>query len=334
MFKNYDEAISQLRKEIDDLKKTTTADLLMQHGKIAETVIYIKNNLSDYIKQMLSTINFTKEIDDIISEALTSSVIFPDVIDKKVNFQKNVFEGVEIKAVRNKELNISYIVMKINKRFKPHVNFTNGTNANPYDNHKSVIDYMQTANKEIAINAGLRGVTAKDGISHIEENTGNYEGFYILCIAENGTMVAVDKTYKASQIVNMGFRDCITIWSPIIEDGKFFDPLTMSSADKASENYDYIFLQRHPRQIVGTLEDGSYIVISVDGRMVGEMGATFDDLKQIVSDEGCVSAYNLDGGASTQTVIGKHLINRRLSESRTIGTVITFESGVCNNESC
>lgn len=325
--------LAELKREMKILKTDTTARLLIQDGKIAETCVYIKENLSNYLRDMFSTMEHTEEIDkliiDTISNELNSLVRAEFMGENTSDLDVKIFECVDIKVVRDN--GISYIVVRIKKDLKPFVNFTNGTNSNPYDDKKNVIDYMKGTNKPVAINAGLRGVTVKDGVSHIEANTNENEGFYILCFSPDGTMKALPRTATATEIISLGYRDAINIWSPIIEKGVFFDEHIL---DSNHEDYDYIFNQRHPRQVIGVLSNGDYIIITVDGRMIGEKGATFSDLKRIVQELGCVSAYNLDGGASTQTVVGQHLVNRKLSDSRTIGTVITFEGEVSNNARC
>ena len=319
--------IEKLIKEDKHLQDEMSKRILSQDGKIAEICLYLKENLSATISEIVNTMNYTGELETLITKAV-NGVLASALVAEPVYDGFGVFD---VKTVRNKEMNASYTVTKIKKTMKPHVNFTNGTNENPYSNHKSVIDYMQIVDKPMAINAGLRGVTVKDGVSHIENNTEANEGFYILCITSDGELACVPRSTSATDIINMGYMDAINIWSPIIEDGTPFNPLIL---DLLHEDYDYIFNQKHPRQVIGVLGNGDYIVISVDGRTAGEGGVSFEQLIEICQAEGCVSAYNLDGGASTQTVIGKRLITRKLSESRTIGTVITFESEVAMYGRC
>lgn len=332
-----DMLISQLRREIEELARNDeklqaeiSERLLTQDGKIAEVCNHIKDNLSATICELMNTMEFTGEIDGLITKAINgiiASGLYYESVDNTDPGVLDVYENISVKTVRNDKLGVSYIVTKVKKSLKPFVNFTNGTDQDAYSYNKSVIDYMKNTSKPLAINAGLRGVTVKNGISHIENNVDSYEGFFILCIDDKGELKAVPRNTTATEIINMGYRDAINIWSPIVENGYKFNALSL---DTTHEDYDYIFIQKHPRQVLGTLPDGSYIIITIDGRMVKENGVDFAGLVEIVQNEGCVNAYNLDGGASTQTVIGKRLINRLLSESRAIGTVITFESEVGN----
>ena len=47
--------IRQLKKEVQDLMKTTEARLLCQNKKIDETMIYIKNNLGNALRVLLNS---------------------------------------------------------------------------------------------------------------------------------------------------------------------------------------------------------------------------------------------------------------------------------------
>lgn len=63
--------ISQLKREVKKLSADTTAKLLMQDGKIAETCVYIKNNLSNYLRELVAVMTANGEIENIISEIIT-----------------------------------------------------------------------------------------------------------------------------------------------------------------------------------------------------------------------------------------------------------------------
>lgn len=321
----FDEKLKKIEKSILELKNETTTKILLQNGKINEAILYIKENLGEALKKLFKTMNFNGDLDELIKQTLVNGV--NDFVEHSTPDEA----PFTIETHRNEEMKTSYVVTIVKKRYIPSVNFTNGTIENPYSNNKNVIDYMKTVNKMIGINAGLRGVTVKNGISLIDSNTDSNEGYFILAISKCGKLQAFPRTATGTEIIEAGFKDAVNIWSPVVENGVFFDE---SALDSNHEDYDYIFNQKHPRQIFGVLASGDYIIITTDGRMVDEQGLNFTQIKELVREWGCVSAYNLDGGASTQTVIHHHLITRKLSESRTIGTVITFEKGILENGFC
>jgi exopolysaccharide biosynthesis protein len=64
---------------------------------------------------------------------------------------------------------------------------------------------------------------------------------------------------------------------------------------------------RDPRTGIGIVTPNHFIFIVVDGRQQGySKGVTLDEFAQLFKDQGCVSAYNLDGGgSSTRYFLGK-----------------------------
>ena len=56
----------------------------------------------------------------------------------------------------------------------------------------------------------------------------------------------------------------------------------------------------NPRTAIGQRADGSILLLVVDGRQVESLGATYDDLVDIMLEFGAVNAANLDGGSSTR----------------------------------
>lgn len=63
--------IEQLKLEVKELLKSTQARLLCQDKKIAETCTYIKNNLSNYLRDLLDSMKLSGELDEIIVDAVT-----------------------------------------------------------------------------------------------------------------------------------------------------------------------------------------------------------------------------------------------------------------------
>ncbi len=65
----------------------------------------------------------------------------------------------------------------------------------------------------------------------------------------------------------------------------------------------------NPRTAIGQRADGAVLLLVVDGRQVDSLGATFDDLANIMLDYGAVNAANLDGGSSTLMIYNDEILN-------------------------
>ena len=63
--------------------------------------------------------------------------------------------------------------------------------------------------------------------------------------------------------------------------------------------------ERHPRTMVGVREDGTILMVTVDGRHpeLNMYGMTYDEQAALMESLDCSFAYNLDGGGSTTMIV-------------------------------
>lgn len=66
--------VMQLRREVENLTKTTEAKLLCHDGKIAELTKYIKDNLSNSIRCLLDSMMVSGELDKIITDTISREI--------------------------------------------------------------------------------------------------------------------------------------------------------------------------------------------------------------------------------------------------------------------
>lgn len=79
----------------------------------------------------------------------------------------------------------------------------------------------------------------------------------------------------------------------------------------------------NPRSAIGCVSAGHYIFVTVDGRNEGySKGATLSELAAIMSDEGCMSAFNLDGGKSAMMYFNKSIVNAPDGGGRDLSDII------------
>ncbi|MBE6542597.1 MAG: phosphodiester glycosidase family protein [Ruminococcaceae bacterium] len=64
----------------------------------------------------------------------------------------------------------------------------------------------------------------------------------------------------------------------------------------------------NPRTAIGQRADGAILLLVINGRSLGSLGATLDDLAEIMIGYGAVNATNLDGGSSSLMILdGEYL---------------------------
>ena len=65
----------------------------------------------------------------------------------------------------------------------------------------------------------------------------------------------------------------------------------------------------NPRTAIGQREDGALLLLVLDGRSINTLGATMQDVVNIMLEYGAINAGNLDGGSSSVMVYNGEIIN-------------------------
>jgi len=65
----------------------------------------------------------------------------------------------------------------------------------------------------------------------------------------------------------------------------------------------------NPRTAIGQRSDGAILLLVINGRQVGSMGATYEDVADVMLSYGAVNALNLDGGSSSTMLYEGEFLN-------------------------
>ena len=65
----------------------------------------------------------------------------------------------------------------------------------------------------------------------------------------------------------------------------------------------------NPRTAIGQRADGAIIMLVIDGRQVHSIGATYQDMMDLMLDYGAINAINMDGGSSTVMYYDNRYVN-------------------------
>ena len=162
---------------------------------------------------------------------------------------------------------------------------------------------------------GGRGYTVEEMVKKFDAVAGiNAGGFHDPNGSGNGsipdTMVVYEgKVYYEGYGVRQGFvgfdsnhimHVATRITSAEIQEkdiryGVCFGPVLIANGEPCELNVSGV----NPRTAIGQRSDGAVLMLVIDGRQVISMGATHQDLIDIMLDYGAVNACNLDGGSST-----------------------------------
>ncbi|HWQ98883.1 MAG TPA: phosphodiester glycosidase family protein [Clostridia bacterium] len=101
--------------------------------------------------------------------------------------------------------------------------------------------------------------------------------------------------------IEEGTQDTFAFGPPLILDGVLCADVDLDRVGRIN-----------PRAGLGLVEPGHYVAIVADGRLPHySHGMMLSDFAKLFLDEGCVMAYNLDGGASATLVFMGEYINKR-----------------------
>ena len=89
----------------------------------------------------------------------------------------------------------------------------------------------------------------------------------------------------------------------------------------------------NPRTCIGQTADGTVLLATLEGRRPDSLGATYDDLAQLMAEYGAVNAANLDGGSSSDMYYeGEKIIwNSFYTGARRLPTAILVLNGEHSN---
>lgn len=95
-------------------------------------------------------------------------------------------------------------------------------------------------------------------------------------------------------------------WPRIVRQGKNTVRFEVIAEEAIPANTD----RRHPRTAIGISRDGRKLYFAVvDGRQVGSVGVTLDELANLMVRLGAYDAINLDGGGSSTMVVNGRIVN-------------------------
>lgn len=118
----------------------------------------------------------------------------------------------------------------------------------------------------------------------------------------------------------IGVMDVFEFGPALIADGKLRD---------LPAKYKYNIYGQEPRCAIGQIGTREYLLVMVDGRRSNSNGTTCRALAQFMLEQGCVQAYNLDGGNSALMVFhNENYSNKSESAERSVSDIIYFATAV------
>lgn len=173
---------------------------------------------------------------------------------------------------------------------------------------KSTYDIAVEDGWFLSINAGIfntstgaaDGVLVQNGVALKNSPSSTHSQCKPLVIDEDGNLSEATYDADAATLIANGAVSVVCGFMAII---KNYEAVPSSEWPDVSH-----FTQNAQRQIIGQFENGDYAIITSEGRNYAHSdGWTIAEAQQICIKHGLKFAYNLDGGGSTETMLGfKH----------------------------
>lgn len=139
------------------------------------------------------------------------------------------------------------------------------------------------------------GIVIHDGELLWGEPDSTYE---VIGFDSDNKLVVGKMTAKAA--LERGIQSALSFGPTLIVNG---EPANISGAGSGM----------NPRTAIGQAADGTIIILVIDGRQANSLGATFEDLINVMLEYGAVNAANLDGGSSTYMYYQGEYVNKGAS---------------------
>ena len=114
--------------------------------------------------------------------------------------------------------------------------------------------------------------------------------------------------FDENNILHVGYLSYEETQAAGIRDGASFGPVLVINGEIAQGDISNSGV--NPRTAIGQRADGAVLMLAIDGRQTHSMGATYQDIAEIMLDFGAVNACNLDGGSSTCMYMNGAYVNK------------------------
>ena len=123
-----------------------------------------------------------------------------------------------------------------------------------------------------------------------------------LVIWEDGSFEIVNEaSATARELADKGAREIFSFGPALVNQGQV-QVFAGEEVERAQIT--------NPRTAIGILEKGHYLMVVSDGRTVESRGLSLYQLAELMRDEGCQVAYNLDGGGSSTIWFNGKVLNK------------------------
>lgn len=154
------------------------------------------------------------------------------------------------------------------------------------------------------------GIVMSNGKTVYNDITDSNAAFSVMALTKSGYLLVGN--HSVNDLKKQGVVEALSFGPPLIINGKPQKNLEPGI---------------NPRTAIGQKQDGTIIMLAIDGRQGLKVGASLAEVQQIMLEHGAWNAINLDGGSSTTMYYDGDLINSPCDPlgERTVATAVYVE---------
>lgn len=267
--------VRQLQREVKKLIDITNKKLLCQDKKIAETMLYVKNNLANALRLLLNSMLESGELEDLITGVVANSIeiLENDVANLKLDvsdinnqitqiktnitaIQKDIqtlkTEKLEFQEIEEQEINSNYLNVEVSTEYVNNsIVYTTKlknidklsclpTNGDPtkdvYQDRINVIDYAKAHNDyNVYMNAGMSGIYIFDEV--INQTTRLDCPYYCGFTIDNEMKFynGLVNDFSLQDLLDDNIKNCFSGFSPLVINHGAFDFTDITDLASTSE---------------------------------------------------------------------------------------------------
>lgn len=149
------------------------------------------------------------------------------------------------------------------------------------------------------------GIVIRNGVVYRDQGARDGLVFY-----RDGSVAVYDETgTSADELLADGAWNTLSFGPAVVEDGTVVAGIDDVEIDTNFGNHS--IQGEQPRTAIGILDDNHIVIVVVDGRDTGySRGVTMTELAEIMVSLGATTAYNLDGGGSSEMWFDGEVVNQ------------------------
>lgn len=174
-------------------------------------------------------------------------------------------------------------------------------------------DIASECNAILAINGDFYGFRDSGPVirnGYLYRTTARNSSSEALAIYDNGNMEILDESdIDATTLLSDGVTQLFSFGPGLIENGQ----ISVSAGQEVDQS-----MKSNPRTAIGMISPLHYIFVVSDGRTSASTGLSLIQLAQVMQEQGCITAYNLDGGGSSTMWFMGNIINQPTTNGKSI----------------